>query len=56
LISGGLKGKQQNIDLLSLGVNDYVYRQAHPALQRLGINLASMIAQLHGHHLQPEVS
>jgi hypothetical protein len=56
LTSGGLKGKKQTIDLLSLSANDYVYRQAHPALRRLQLNMASLIAQQYGDLLNPQVS
>jgi hypothetical protein len=56
LTSGGLKGRSQFIDLLSLSLNDYVYRQAHPSLRRLQLNLALFISQHLQEFLNPQVS
>ena len=46
----------QHIDLLSLSARDYVFRQAHPALQRLQLNLALFIVQHFSEYLDPEVT
>ena len=56
MFSGGLKGQSQYVDLVSLSLNTYVYRQAHPALRRLNLNLALFIIQQLGDYLNPAVS
>ncbi len=56
MFSGGLKGWSQYVDLVSLSLNTYVYRQAHPALRRLNLNLALFIIQQLGDYLNPAVS
>ncbi len=55
LVSGGLHGKTQRIDLLSLSVSYYTFRQAHPALQLLQLNLAGFIIQHLSEYLDPDV-
>jgi hypothetical protein len=54
--SGGLKGRRQEIDLLSLSVSDYTFRQSHPPLQHLQKNLAAFIVRQFSDCLEPEVS
>ena len=55
LFSGGEHGRKQVVDLLSLSVNNYMYRQSHPALRHLQKTLCSCIAQHYNSFLEPEV-
>ncbi len=56
MILGDPKGRSQEIDLLSLSLNNYVYHQSHPALHHLQLNLAGLIAKQYGDHLEPTVT
>ena len=53
--SGGLKGKKQDIDLLSLSIPDYTFRESHPPLQHLQKNLAAFIVRQFSDFLEPQV-
>jgi hypothetical protein len=53
--AGGIKGRRQEIDLLSLSIPDYVYRGAHPALGRLQKTLCHFIVDQYSQYLEPQV-
>lgn len=55
LTSSGEHGRKQVVDLLSLSVNSYVFRQAHPELRNLQKALCSCISQHYNSYLEPEV-
>ena len=54
--SGGIKGRKQEIDLLSLALPDYVYRQSHPALKHFQKYLYGYIVHQYYEYMDPEVS
>jgi hypothetical protein len=53
--AGGIKGRKQEIDLLSLSIPDYVYRGAHPALCHLQRTLCHFIVDQYSQYLEQQV-
>eukprot|EP00961_Rhodomonas_salina_P253132 3420814-Rhodomonas_salina.1 len=56
LSAGGIKGRSQEIDLLCLGDDKYVYRNSHQALRHLQRCLFNFIVQYYDDYLQPELA